>query len=258
MELFVSKLLPQLIYPLGLFIWLTIAGGVLAWLGRRRLGVAVLSVAVVVLWVASTPVFSGSIRAGLECSYLPVPVSESPVADAIVVLGGAVRGPAYPRVDLELGDGADRVLHAARLYRTGKAVFVIATGGNTPWLGGSGPEASAISKLLQEWGVPEDAIILESDSANTRENAINTKRILEGRDLDMVLLVTSALHMPRALVTFHGVGVNAAPSPTDYEVVEKKKTTVLDFLPDAEALEGTTRAMREYLGYAVYWMRGWI
>ena len=74
---------------------------------------AVLSVAVVVLWVASTPVFSGSIRAGLERSYLPVPVSESPVADAIVVLGGAVSGPAYPRVDLELGDGADRVLHAA-------------------------------------------------------------------------------------------------------------------------------------------------
>ena len=258
MELFVSKLLPQLIYPLGLFIWLTIAGGVLAWLGRRRLGVAVLSVAVFVLWVASTPVFSGSIRAALERSYLPVSVSESPVADAIVVLGGAVSGPAYPRVDLELDDAADRVLHAARLYRAGKAVFVIATGGNIPWLAGSGPEASAISKLLQEWGVPEDAIILESDSATTRENAINTKRILEERELDMVLLVTSALHMPRALATFHAVGVNAAPSPTDYEVVEKQKTTVLDFLPDAEALEGTTKAMKEYLGYAVYWMRGWI
>jgi len=117
MELFLSKLLPQLIYPLSLFIWLAIAGGVLAWLGRRRLGVALLSVAVAVLWVASTPVFSGSIRAGLERSYLPVPVSESPVADAIVVLGGAVSGPAYPRVDLELGGGANRVLHAARLYR---------------------------------------------------------------------------------------------------------------------------------------------
>ena len=64
--------------------------------------------------------------------------------------------------------------------------------------------------------------------------------------------------MPRALATFRAAGVKAVPSPTDYEVVDKQQTTIMDFLPDAEALEGTTRAMKEYLGYAVYWMRGWI
>jgi len=257
-EVFVSKLLPQLIYPLGLFIWLTIAGGVLVWFERKRVGTALLSAAIVALWIVSTPVFSNYFRAGLERTYLPVAVQESFNADAIVVLGGAVSGPAYPRIDVDLGDAADRVLHAVRLFRASKATFVIATGGNIPWLGGSGPEASAISKLLQEWGVPEDAIILESDSANTHENAINTKRILDERELENVLLVTSALHMPRALAIFRAAGVKAVPSPTDYEVVDKQQTTIMDFLPDAEALEGTTRAMKEYLGYAVYWMRGWI
>jgi len=258
MGLFLSKLLPQLIYPLSLFIWLAILAGAAIWFERKRLAVAMLSAAIVVLWIVSTPAFSNYFRAGLERTYLPTAVSESPTANAIVILGGAVSGPVYPRIDVDLNDGADRVLHAARLYRAGKATFIIATGGNILWLGGSGPEAPAISTLLQEWGVPEHAILLESDSVNTRENAINTKRILDERELDMVLLVTSALHMPRALAAFRAAGVKAAPSPTDYEVVDRQGVTILDFLPDAGALEGTTRAMKEYLGYAVYWMRGWI
>jgi len=258
MGLFLSKLLPQLIYPLSLFIWLAILAGVAVWFERKRLAVAMLSTAIIILWIVSTPTFSAYFRAGLERTYLPLPVSESPTADAIVVLGGAVSGPVYPRIDVDLGDGADRVLHAARLYRAGKATFVIATGGNISWLGGPGPESPAIATLLQEWGVPEDAILLESDSVNTLENAINTKRILDEQDLDMVLLVTSALHMPRALATFRAAGVKAVPSPTDYEVVDRQQTTIMDFLPDAGALEGTTRAIKEYLGYVVYWMRGWI
>ena len=91
-----------------------------------------------------------------------------------------------------------------------------------------------------------------------RENAINTKRILHERGLTNVLLVTSALHMPRSLTTFRVAGVKAVPAATDYEVVDKQRTTILDFLPDAEALEGTTRAVKEYLGYVVYRMRGCI
>ncbi len=258
MGLFLSKLLPQLIYPLSLFIWMAKLAGLALWFERKRIAVAMLSTAIALLWIVSTLAFSNYFRAGLERTYLPTAVSESPTADAIVVLGGAVSGPAYPRIDVDLDDGADRVLHAARLYRASKAPIVIATGGNIPWLGGPGPEAPALSALLQEWGVPEGAILLEPDSVNTRENAINTKRILDERELEKVLLVTSALHMPRALAAFRAAGVKAVPSPTDYEVVDRQGVTILDFLPDAGALEGTTRAIKEYLGYAVYWMRGWI
>ena len=257
MEVFVSKLLVQLISPLSLFIWMAILAGVAVWLERKRLAVALLSTAVTLLWIVSTPACSNYYRAGLERTYLPLAVSESPTADAIVLLGGAVSGPLYPRITADLQGGSDRVLHAARLYRAGKAPIVIATGGNIPWLDGTGPEAPVLSGLLQEWGVPHKAVVIEPDSVNTRENAINTQQILLERGLENVLLVTSALHMPRALATFQAVGVKAVPSPTDYEVVERQ-TTIIDLLPKAQALAGTTRAIHEYLGYLVYWLRGWI
>ncbi len=48
------------------------------------------------------------------------------------------------------------------------------------------------------------------------------------------------------------------PAPTDFEVVEREARTVLDWLPDAEALAGTTRALKEYLGFFVYQVRGWL
>lgn len=258
MDLFLSKLLPLFIYPLGFSILLAIVAVVLFSLKRRRPGIAILSLSVVILWMSSTPALSDYLQTRLERSYLPVAVSESPVADAIVVLGGAVGGADYPRIDADLGGASDRVLHAARLYKAGKAPAVIAVGGSIPWLGTSSPESLAMSVLLQEWGVPEETIILESDSVNTYQNAINTKRLMDERGLNRVLLVTSALHMPRALATFRAVGVDVIPSPTDYGVVDKEESTILDFLPDAEALFGTTRAMKEYLGFVVYRLRGWI
>jgi uncharacterized SAM-binding protein YcdF (DUF218 family) len=64
--------------------------------------------------------------------------------------------------------------------------------------------------------------------------------------------------MPRALATFRAEGINALPSPTDYEVVDREGYTILDFLPDAEALADTTQAIKEYMGLVVYRWRGWI
>ena len=202
--------------------------------------------------------FSSYLVASLERRFLPVPIAESPSADAIVVLGGCVGAADYPRIEVDLTDASDRVLHAARLYRAGKAPIIIATGGAIGWLGSKTPEARSISRLLQEWGVPASAIVIESGSLNTYQNAENTKRLLERRGLKSILLVTSAMHMPRALATFRAAGINAIPSPTDYEVIDREELTILDFLPDAEALADTTKAVKEYLGLVVYRWRGWI
>lgn len=198
------------------------------------------------------PAFSSYLVKSLERSFLPVPVGESPSADAIVVLGGCVGAADYPRVEVDLTDASDRVLHAARLYHAGKAPIIIATGGAIRWLGSKTPEASSISRLLQEWGVPASAIVIETGSLNTYQNAVNTKRLLDRRGLGNVLLVTSAMHMPRALATFRTAGIDAIPSPTDYEVIDREEFTIMDFLPDAEALADTTRAIKEYLGLVVY------
>ena len=217
-----------------------------------------LFVAVAVLWGASTPIFADYLGLTLEQQYPPVAVEATPAADAIVVLGGGVEGPAPPRITVELSDAADRVLHAARLYRAGKAPVVVISGGAIPWLGSDIPEAESMQTLLEEWGVPAASTISESISGNTHDNAVLTKRLLVEHGLRRVLLVTSAMHMRRALATFASAGVDAVPAATDFTVTYRDRCTVIDFLPDAKALSHTTDAIKEYIGYAYYRWEGWI
>jgi uncharacterized SAM-binding protein YcdF (DUF218 family) len=257
MDLYISKLIPLFIYPLGFALGMSVL--VMGILGFSvRLARFFLLVAVTVLWVASTPFFADYLGMTLERGFPPLAVEAIPVADAIVVLGGAVAAPAPPRISIDLSDAADRVLHAARLYRAGKAPVVLVTGGAIPWLGSDIPEAGSMVALLEEWGVPGAAIIAEAASRNTYENAVFSKPLLSEYGLRRVLLVTSALHMRRALATFRTAGIDAVPAATDYTVTYRDWRTVIDFLPDARALSHTTDAIREYVGYVYYRWKGWI
>jgi uncharacterized SAM-binding protein YcdF (DUF218 family) len=257
MDLYLSKLIPLFIYPLGFALVVSIlAAGMLGkW---TRLARFFLLVAVGVLWIASTPVVADYLGLTLESRYPPVAVEATPTTDAIVVLGGGVGGPAPPRITADLWDAADRILHAARLYRAGKAPVVVVTGGVMPWLDSDISEAESMQALLEEWGVPAASILAESASRNTRENAVFTREVLVEHGLRRVLLVTSALHMPRALATFTSAGIEVVPAATDYTVTYQDQRTLMGFLPDARALAHTTDAIKEYIGYVYYRWRGWI
>ncbi len=236
---------------------LLVGTGALAAFRWRRSGMALVGGGILVLWVFSAPVVADRLRGRLEGQYPPTHADSLPSAEAVVVLGGGVSPPRPPRIHPDLNNAADRVWHAARLYQVGKAPLVIASGGTQPWKNQRALEAPATKVLLQDWGVPGDSILLESKSANTYENATRTAGLMEQRGLDCVLLVTSALHMPRALAVFRSAGIKAVPAPTDFQVGDRRYT-VLDVLPDAGALAGSTAAIREYVGYLVYDWRGWI
>lgn len=233
-----------------------VAGGTWAY-WHRRMGLAAVGVGVLILWVPATPIFSDWVQGTLEQRHPPDSVAAAPPADAIVTLGGAIGAPRPPRVYPDLNGASDRLWHAARLYRAGKAPYVIASGGTLPWKDQRFREAPAMQDLLVSWGVPADSVILESTSANTYENATNTADIVDARGFERVILVTSALHMRRALATFRSAGVPAMPMATDYRVVQGAPT-LLSVLPDAGALQASTAAIREYAGYVVYDWRGWI
>lgn len=256
MSLFLSKVLSLFIHPLSLGLLLALVGGVASF-WRQQLGLGALGLGLLVIWIPSTPLVSDWLAGSLEARYPPAPVEEAPSADAIVTLGGSVSAPHPPRIYPDLNDAADRVWHAARLYRAGKAPFVIASGGTLPWKDQAFREAPAMQRLLDSWGVPPDSVLTESSSANTYENATKTAALAADHDFDRVLLVTSALHMRRALATFRSAGVNAVPVATDHQVVEDE-STLLDGFPSAGALAGSTAAIREYVGYWVYRWRGWI
>ena len=255
---YLDKLLPLFVYPLGLSLMLMLLALVLRLLGRGKLGMGLAVLAACWLWIWSMPVASDRLRASLEFQAPLEYARDVAEGDVIVLLGGGISPapPDWPYPDLNRA--GDRVWHAARLFHAGKAPVVIASGGGSPWREAEQTEAEAMRTLLVDLGVPAESILLEDQSRNTRENAVLTARLLEAQGLDRVLLVTSALHMPRSLATFRAAGIEATPAATDFEVLPSPSARDLrHWLPNAGALEGSTRAMQEYLGIWVYWLRGW-
>jgi uncharacterized SAM-binding protein YcdF (DUF218 family) len=165
--------------------------------------------------------------------------------------------PLPPRLAPDLGDPADRALHAWRFYRAGKAEHVVISGGNMPWQRSVAPEAELIADFLVELGVPRSALYLDVKSRNTRENALNAAEIFAAQGWQTGLLVTSGSHMPRALAAFRDVGLDLTPAATDIRVQYPIYDSLIDFLPDAEGLSRTTAAIREMIGMQVYRYRGW-
>ncbi len=256
--LFLSKLLPVFVYPLGAAIAL---GGIalfLSWTRFWKLGRLLLAVTLLGLWVSSTPFFANLLGWRLEMRYPPRPIEELPQSDVIILLGGILTQPLPPRTSPDLGEAGDRLLEALRLYRAGKAGRILVSGGNLPWQAAVAPEAELIANLLVELGAPRSALILETASRNTYENAVNTAAILEENGWRSALLVTSAAHMPRALATFAKAGVDVTPASADIRIRLPLYDGILDFLPDADALARTNGVMKEWIGFRVYKIRNWV
>jgi uncharacterized SAM-binding protein YcdF (DUF218 family) len=257
MFIYLSKLLPVLFSPLSISLAGCLLALVLVYRTKRRAAITVLSASLILLWVGATPFVAKRVYGALESQYPPVYLSAIPVSDCLVVLGGAVGFPASPRVDIEIREGTDRIYQAAKMYRNGKASKVIVAAGALVWTGKHNSEAPMIRDLLVEWGVTPSDILLDFRSRNTRENALNAKKLLGEAGCQSTLLVTSAFHMPRAMAAFETLGINVIPASVDISVVEIPAYYVWNFIPDAGALDMTSRALREYTGQLVYWLRGW-
>jgi uncharacterized SAM-binding protein YcdF (DUF218 family) len=256
MDLYLDKLLAQLAYPLGLSLSLCLVSlPLLAW-RQRRWNAAVVALAVSWLGFWSLPVVSDALRLSLEGRFANESVAALPAADVAVVLGGGIDSgpPSWPYPNL--GGAADRVWHAARLYRAGKVDSLILSGGRLGWQGKVRPESEAMRQFLNDLGVPDAVLQFEHRSRSTRENALYSAELIRAQGAARVMLVTSALHMPRALASFWAVGVEAIPAPCDFEV-RSEPAHPLRWLPDAGALAASTRALKEYLGWWVYRWRGW-
>jgi uncharacterized SAM-binding protein YcdF (DUF218 family) len=247
---FVSKFLEKFIWPeslslLFLFVSLLIARR------NRKWSVGLAAGAFFILFFSSLPIVARALMGPLERYYPSAPSDHYPVVDAIVVLGGSTSPLQNPRFEAEEMTGS-RVLPAARLYRAGKAKWVLASGG-VPYQDRRGKErtiAEDIADLLIDFDVPPSAILRQSRSRNTREDARESAAMLKAKNLTKILLVTSAFHQRRAVRLFEREGMIVVPVPTGPEVTEDNLKWEW-FCPDAPSLATFTRAFKEYVGYAV-------
>ncbi len=263
MFLYLSKLLPLFFYPLGLACVSLIVALVTLW-KRPRIAAIAITLALTLLVFCSNAWIAKSLVRSLEWQNLTT--TEIPNAEAIVVLGGATKSAFPPRPTVDLSESGDRVIYAAQLYRQKKAPLIILSGGRIDWRGSGSPESADMATILTSIGIPSQAIIQEPLSLNTYENAVNVRKIIEARGIKKVLLVTSAMHMPRSLKIFQRQGINVIAAPTDFLVSEGElqelgstpKAAILNLLPDTDNLHQFTTALKEYIGSFVYYLRGWL
>jgi uncharacterized SAM-binding protein YcdF (DUF218 family) len=240
--LILTKLLSIFVYPLGAAILVAAMAFALSFTSWRRIGRVLLGVALVALWIAATPIFADWLNLRLESQFPPVSIEMLPQSDAVVLLGGA---------------SENRVEQALRIYRASKAPLIVISGGSLPWMAIDVPEAQRIANRLVELGAPRSALVLETGSRTTRENAINTAAIFKEHGWRNGVLVTSSYHMPRALAAFQKVGLDVVPAAIGTEAWPVQIDSVLDLVPDADDLAWTTYAIKEMIGLCIYRLRGW-
>ena len=201
------------------------------------------------LWALSTPYVSYALVQSLE------PAPRDPVANkdgqAIVVLSAGItfQAPEYGSRDIVGPPGLVRVRYAAHLHRALKAPVLI-TGGAPQ--GTAASEAELMKQVLeQEYQVTVKW--LEQRANNTLDSARLSFRLLHSAGIQRVYLVTHAWHMPRAQFAFERSGFQVIPAPTAY--TRRLKPTVLDFLPDARALDESRVFFHEVIGIGWYHLR---
>ncbi|MDD5673986.1 MAG: YdcF family protein [Chitinivibrionales bacterium] len=246
-------------YPLSLSILLGLFGVGFICFNKRKIAFFAVLISIGCLFFFSSPVVAHILTRGLESRYAPS--FSYPSASAIVLLGGAEVAKLPPRIYNETNSHADRIMHAARLFKKGYAPFLVATGGQLAFVKEfPGSEAEISFSLLTElFEVDSSKILLDRNAKNTHDNALNVLDILRKHNLPAtVILVTSALHLPRATAVFRKAGFTVFPAPTDYVEDTYFQPKVINFFPNARALMESTDALHEYYGIIGYKLIGWM
>ena len=213
----------------------------------------------VAYWFAGMNVVPATIKRVLAIGYAPVTVIDVPKGHtAVVILGSGSyvardwTGRRFASVDRI---GAVQVAEAARLYHLLSPDFVISSGGLLEASENSWPSGSTMADALVHLGVPGDRIVVEEESGTTHDEAVIVKRLLAGRPVDHVVLVTSQVHMRRSLGTFLAEGLTAIPAIA-YENPPFDEWWV-PLVPTDKGLEESGQVAHELAGLAFYRLRGW-
>jgi uncharacterized SAM-binding protein YcdF (DUF218 family) len=169
----------------------------------------------------------------------------------IILGGGMMRaGDGY-----RTGETADRFIQPLLLYKKGIVKKLLITGGNVNIKGlkiDLTQESKKVKEVLITMGVNPEDIYQEENARNTHENAVYTKQLLKPNLKERMVLVTSAMHMPRAQACYIKEGFLIDAYPAD---IKKKDTPsgILDLvIPQERNLSKFAELIREMAGYIIY------
>jgi uncharacterized SAM-binding protein YcdF (DUF218 family) len=228
-----------------------IAAILLGVFGRKRASLWLAGATAAVLLAFSIGAVGSSLLRPLENRYPPFP-DPAPQVDAVVVLGGGLEEGSPDeggRSALE-PTSLTRVVAGYDLARR-LGVPVIVSGGRTWNEGGGVSEADVAARLLVRLGMPSAMVLREGQSTTTWENARRVAALIPSAGVRRVALVTSAWHMPRAMLAFERAGVSCVAAPAGF-LSGERGLRARDLIPSFTSLRDSALALREYLGILAY------
>ena len=174
-----------------------------------------------------------------------------------IILGG---GMMRPGDGYRTGETADRFIQPLLLYKKGLVKKLLITGGNVNIKGlkiDETQESKKVKEVLIAMGVNQNDIYLEEQARNTHENALYSRQMLKPFLAEKIVLVTSAMHMPRAKACYVKEGFTIEAFPAD---IKKKDTAtgILDqLIPQERNLSKFAELIREMTGYLIYQIVGY-
>ena len=226
----------------------------LMWAWRRsaraqaRAPIALAGVTTLVLWLLSCQ----AVAIWLSLHLLPQvsPINADDLkrqrVQAIVVLGGGVENDAVEYSGPTLSpDAMSRLLYGLHLSRSTQLPMAYTGGIGWAGKGGQTSEAEVAAIALTRLGAPP-LRWQESQSRDTRENALLTAALLKNDGITHIALVTHAWHMPRSARQFEAAGLQVTPAPMGY--IRSDLSPLLQWLPSGKGLRDSGWVLREWLG----------
>jgi uncharacterized SAM-binding protein YcdF (DUF218 family) len=153
---------------------------------------------------------------------------------------------------------SDRFIQTALLYKRGQIKNIIVAAGSSHMTGDAYSEASFIKKNLIEIGIPAENIFTDTTSRNTVQNAARAKQLADSARLSgPYLLITSAMHIPRAMKMFRKAGLPVEPYPCEFLSRGSGSDFLEDYiLPTAGAFGRWENLLKEIASTVVYQISG--
>jgi uncharacterized SAM-binding protein YcdF (DUF218 family) len=247
-----SKALGFLLLPTNLLIGIGVIGAIMLATRFASLGRKLVMVSVLLLVICGLSPLGNYLLYPLEQRFPPWQAGSGAPPDGIVILGASIEA------DLSAAHGTpvvrsapDRIIAAAALAHRYPNARIVFSGGSANLISSDAREADFAGAIFEGLGIAKSRLIMERASRNTLENAQFSKALVQPKDGERWLLVTSAFHMPRSIGLFRRAGFAVEAYPVDWRVggrgdLMNFSNAILD------GLGRTETAVREWIGLIAY------
>lgn len=250
MFFFLSKALHFLISPL---VWILFILAYTIFTKHEKRRKKLLIVAFSVLYIFSTPAFHNALLSTWEVKA----TKPTETFDVAIVLLGFTSLNQTPTDRIHVSQAVNRITQLMPLYRSGQVKKILLTGGSSSTEPMHKAEAIETQKLLMQWGVNEEDLLIEPNARNTYENLLYAKELLANKNISgKLLLVSSGYHLKRGTAIAEKLGLPVTPYATDFREL-KTDSWLQAITPSTNAFLGLEKIIHEWVGYVTYKLKGY-